>query len=519
MQRHRRLAALSVTLATLLALPARAEDHYVDDRSGDDAHDGSTPLLAWRGLSPVAEHAFEPGDRILLCRDGDWDAADLGMLGLYFTRSGAAERPITLTAYGDGSAAPTIHNSWSGTEPWVRAVTLAASWVVVDGLRLVDANEFGLVVQDGGEHNVIRACEFTGCSGGVSLTTSNNLVTRSWFHDFHILTNTEGAEGTPEADDDSGAIAVLVTASDNEISYNRMERCVAPSYDYGVDGGGVEFYVGTASLSGIHVHHNWIADGNGFFEIGSQGGSMSELWIHHNVSVNNLSLMCLHNGGGNFGTAVTGVRFENNTVVETEQSSSWLVAFDAAPTKDTLTFRNNLVVVGNYDRVFSHDGFTHERNLFTLTSPGTTLGVTLGAGESEAAARFVDDTARNFELAPDSPAIDVGAELGYALDFSERPIPVGAGPDLGAYERQPDGSTGGQGGGGGASATESGGTSDASATESGGNDDSGGQSGSGDKSGGCGCEMAGAGHARLDALIVLAALSTLGRMRRARTRS
>jgi hypothetical protein len=42
-------------------------------------------------------------------------------------------------------------------------------------------------------------------------------------------------------------------------------------------------------------------------------------------------------------------------------------------------------------------------------------------------------------LAPQasSPAVDHGTDLGYTVDFLGKPIPAGAGPDIGAFELQP----------------------------------------------------------------------------------
>lgn len=48
--------------------------------------------------------------------------------------------------------------------------------------------------------------------------------------------------------------------------------------------------------------------------------------------------------------------------------------------------------------------------------------------------RFLDPENCDFHLAPDSPCIDVGEDLGYNADFEGSKIPQGKAPDIGAYE-------------------------------------------------------------------------------------
>jgi hypothetical protein len=48
--------------------------------------------------------------------------------------------------------------------------------------------------------------------------------------------------------------------------------------------------------------------------------------------------------------------------------------------------------------------------------------------------KFVDLSAKDFHLQAGSPAIDVGAQLSYTVDFDGNSMPVGPVPDLGAYE-------------------------------------------------------------------------------------
>jgi hypothetical protein len=77
-------------------------------------------------------------------------------------------------------------------------------------------------------------------------------------------------------------------------------------------------------------------------------------------------------------------------------------------------------------------------NLFNTTdvtdgSPGTTLS---GSEITGVSPQFVDRVNGDFALAPASPAIGVGVNLGFTSDIAgnPRPNPGGSNPDLGAYE-------------------------------------------------------------------------------------
>ena len=49
--------------------------------------------------------------------------------------------------------------------------------------------------------------------------------------------------------------------------------------------------------------------------------------------------------------------------------------------------------------------------------------------------RLLDPATPDWHLAPDSPCIDAGADVGIRADFEGTPIPQGARPDIGADER------------------------------------------------------------------------------------
>ena len=42
-------------------------------------------------------------------------------------------------------------------------------------------------------------------------------------------------------------------------------KCISSSFDYGTDGGAVEFW---GISDGNYIHHNWAEENNGFMEVG-----------------------------------------------------------------------------------------------------------------------------------------------------------------------------------------------------------------------------------------------------------
>ena len=427
-RRYRRLFSL-ITLASVLALgaltvttespsaPMSAPTYYYVANDGDDPNPGTSPDRPWRTLAPVHAHAFQPGDIIHLKRGSSWDS------GLVIDDSGIEGNPITFTAYGEGDR-PLISNSTGGQ--WTHVVDIYGSWIVIEGLLVRDAHEGGVNIREGANYNVVRDIEATNVGQGVRVKGQYNLITRNYLHDPNMVVN------TPGGDDDHGAVGVFLSSSDNEVSYNRMENCKAPSHDYGVDGGAVEWY-GNADRN--YVHHNWATGCDGFLEVG--GGSAVDNIVAYNVSINNGRFSWMHLSGAN-ASDVQNFRLENNTIVEiANEDWGWVtIGFGGAPNSNTLLMRNNIMYLERYRFPFNESSFTHEVNLyyFIPERPPSDWGFTLGEGEMVVDPLLVDLGADDLHLQPDSPAIDAGLDLGYTLDHEDYPVPVGNAPDTGSYE-------------------------------------------------------------------------------------
>jgi len=410
--------ALAAAFVLSLALPAiRTEaasaNYYVDSVNGSDNNPGTSPDQPWKSLAPVNSHTFQAGDVINFARGSTFSG------GLVINSSGASGNPITFQAYGSGNR-PVFTNSGQ----YSRSVQINGSWVVVKDLLLRDADEFGVRIGENASNDVVRDCEMTNVGIGVGIYGQHNLVTGNYFHDLKMVVNTQGG------DDDYGAYAIGLYNSNNEISYNKAERCKAPSYDYGSDGGFVEFY---NNVSGANIHHNWAQDNNGFIEVG--GGSATDSVVAYNVAVNNGSLAVMHISG-NFQSAVNNFRFENNTLVETAVGSNTydILDFIGTPASGAVIVRNNIFYVNQFQVISNTSSFTHDHNIYYFMQSQTQVGAPLGPGEKIADPLFANLAGGDYHLQAGSPAIDAGVDLGYHQDYAGQAVPAGSAPDIGAYE-------------------------------------------------------------------------------------
>jgi hypothetical protein len=344
-----------------------ARNYFVNSLSGNDANAGTDRKLPWKTLVKVNASSFQPGDTVYFERGSSWDT------GLEIKDSGMQGKPLVFQAIGDGSK-PTVSKVGTLT----KAINIAGSWVVLDGFFAKDVNHAGILLAKGADHNIIRNCEIANCGGGVMMYGRFNLITHNFAHDLVMVKNTKAESRTaPGGDDDYGAVAYWVFNSNNEIAYNRAERCRASSYDYGSDGGFFEVYTNGDST---YVHHNYAEDCNGFLEIG--GGKARNITISHNVSIEN-GEWTFHLSG-KFKADIQDFRMEHNTIIS-RKGTKWnnILGFSkGAIDAKMLIFKNNIVVLGGEaaEKVAKSNTFIHEGNTYFLLD-GAQLGFPAGANE------------------------------------------------------------------------------------------------------------------------------------------
>ena len=382
------LIALYLAVQTFFAQQC-LHSYYVDNIGGSDTNSGKSELKPWKTLAPVHTTDFLPGSAVYFKRGSSWTE------GLLIDDLGVEGEPIVFAAYGVGDR-PVFTNP-GGHDNRTSVVVIDADWIVLEGLLVRDAYEAGVYITKGSDNNIVRDVEATNVGTGIVVDSQYNLVTRSYLHDLHMVKN------TPGGNDDYGAVGIRLSNAYNQVSYNRMVNCIAPSYDYDVDGGGIEWW---GIADGNYVHHNWVAGSAGFLEVG--GGSASNTIVAYNVSVNNGRFSSIHLSG-QFASDVENFRLENNTIVETAtDDTGWAVLdFGGEAAENTFLLRNNILHIEGFKFVSNKSGFTHDHNLYYLKN-GIELGFTLGQGEEIADPLFANLARGDFHLLPASPAVDAG---------------------------------------------------------------------------------------------------------------
>ena len=223
---------------------------------------------------------------------------------------------------------------------------------------------------------------------------------------------------TPGGNDDYGAVGFAVNGKYNEISYSVCDGCKAPSQDYDIDGGFAEiFNDGDAT----YIHHNRATNSNGFIEMGANGGSRSanNVRIAYNV-IENAGIAVNVNRDNPFAIDVNNLRFENNTMVQTEPGVPAIIFPSATPSR--LISRNNIYYLDGKGRGQKMSGwygsgsFTHSHNIYYLAG-GARLGFSLGANEVIADPRFRDLAGGDLRPSSAGPAAAAGLNgLGYSVD-------------------------------------------------------------------------------------------------------
>ncbi len=407
----------------MAALPARAGDYFVDNQAGSDRNPGTSPDRAWQTLAKIRSARLQPGDTVRFRCGGEWTG------GLDIKSSGAPNAPITMTSYGQGPK-PVLRNPPGEKPNWESCLRVEGSHVVIDGLCLRDAFEFGVSLGPKASHCVVRNCEITAVGIGVGVRGSNCLVTRNYIHHLKMIRNDK-----TDPDNDYGAVAVALFGSDNEVSCNRAEECRAPSFDYGMDGGVVEIY---GKVNNCRVIGNWGRNCDGFMEIGGQPGECRNLLAAYNVSIDNNGMCLVIHTGGKFGATIEGFRFENNTVVESQNSKKCLLSYGGTLKEGQISLRNN--IFHTVTRVaWNAAGLVHQRNLYFRPDGRKELGFAPGPTEIFADPLFRDPARHDLRLQPGSPAVNAGLKLDHKADIEGKPVPYGPAPDLGAHELRPEG--------------------------------------------------------------------------------
>ncbi len=415
---------------------AECRDHYVNSNAKKARDDGpGSKSHPWKSLAPLNAQAFCAGEYIYFARGSSYHG------GFVVKDSGSADRPITFTAYGKGSAPDFTNADFNVLNGNV--IQIQGSYIIIDGFYFHDGTQSpttkdedvlrvaDVFVAKGADRNVIRNSEVRNSPVGFHICGQFNLITRNHLHDTNRYL--AGANWGP--------IAILLSNANNEISYNRITNYVSIGGKYGADGGALEFdpRIYGEAIHDVKVHHNYSYGNEGFLEsTRSANQPTGKVWIAYNISDDYQEFILLWQGHD--------WQIENNTVLRVlPRNSVTDVVFTFRESGNTVW--NNIFVVNQGRKVFSDNGTKvygmanwagqiHHANLYFSAdgSQSDPVGVPLERGEKIADPKFVDFAHLDLHLKSDSPAIAAGDPNDFRVDFDGHPVPEDSAPAVGAHE-------------------------------------------------------------------------------------
>jgi hypothetical protein len=416
---------------------AKGNIYYVNPSSTSVIADG-TLANPWKTIDEVNNGTalLNPGDKVLFKRGESFS----GKLNIF--RSGTFANPIIYGNYGSGNL-PEFNKTVININN--------NEFIVIDGIKITDksidrkdhsiqANIRYAININNSPNCTIKNCDISLVGIGISVTKGSDYttVTGNNIYNLRMVRNTPAIVN---ADDDFGANPMVIGSSNNTISYNRFEDCWALSYDYGYDGGAVEFFGDT--MNNNKILYNTAINCNGFIEIGSNTkGIANDNIIGYNKIINCGNLGVYHIGA-TFTVAINNLQYYNNNVVETIQQftqPTLLFWMDDIGTPGMIVLKNNIFWlssgIGFATSKFDLGQIIHTNNIYRMSSG--TLGITLESSEifSDSINLFSSTGGTpaewDYALVRGCVAIDNGIDVGINQDFIGNPI--AGNPDIGMLE-------------------------------------------------------------------------------------
>lgn len=419
---------------------AYATNYYVNPSSITSIADG-TITNPWKTINQVNDTtlSFAPGDTIFFKR-GETYFGRLNIKG-----SGTSDNPIVYMAYGNGGM-PEFTDSTS-----VVIMLKNVQYIQIDGFKIIDKTmdtsnhaitakiAYGIILENS-PNCTVRNCDISLVGIGIAprFGSDNTTISNNYIHNLRIVVNTIGGI------DDFGATGIVIGSSDNKVMHNKVKDCWANSYDFGYDGGVVELF--GQQMNNNKIMYNTAIDCNGFLELGSKtNGHADNNILAYNKIINCGTLGIFHNDSIMF-IATNNTQLLNNVIIDTKKQfapARELLWFGDFSKPDSVIMRNNIFWNTSGINFIRNNADTtriiHTNNVYLLR--GGTLGFAVKNSEYlTKAERIFTDTASinpndwNLYLPTGSPAINIGANVGFINDFVGNKI-VGA-PDAGILEKQ-----------------------------------------------------------------------------------
>jgi hypothetical protein len=221
------------------------------------------------------------------------------------------------------------------------------------------------------------------------------------------------------------------------------------SYDYGRDGGGIEFFEEGAVIENNFIAYNTFYDNNGTLEHGSNADGIANNDIRNNTFAFNKVVNCgsavYINNRGQYKSRVNNLMIFNNVFIETNTKTSTAVLGQAISDtiKNVIVFRNNIFRLTNGLQVArtsltSNGQLVYSNNLYQLSGGSITnfvissTDINLPTGIIWMNTTNTNPLLWDIRLTSTSPAIKKGTNVGLTTDFEGKTVT--SPPDLGIYQ-------------------------------------------------------------------------------------
>ena len=425
---------------------SKATNYYVDPSSTASTANGAL-ATPWKTLSQVQSNMnlFQPGDFIYFKKGQSFSGT------LNVTKSGNATSPITFSSYGTGTTKPSFIGN--GTTVISELFTInSCQYLVFDNLAITDPTMVSDTARlqsahiqiafslDNSHHNMFSNLDISYIGVGINCIGNFNTMQGCYVTNLRMIRNTPTSVNS---DDDYGGNPIVLAGSDNVVTKNMFNECWARSYDYYFDGGAVEIFDLGGGVNRNLISYNTAIHCNGFMEFGSNvsgGGSAADNLCIYNKIVNCGGMYI--NNGAPYTINPINLQFYNNIWVQTDAFFAPVADVEIFHIRNTVTTAGLIVSKNNIfylrqgvdvcrNGQWNSGQLVHENNVYNLGS-GSSLNFNILTPEINTApgtaiwnnTTNADPALWDYSLIPNSPATDLGQNLGIAKDFMGNPVPA-----------------------------------------------------------------------------------------------
>ncbi|MEN9963589.1 MAG: hypothetical protein RL582_684, partial [Bacteroidota bacterium] len=402
---------------------SQAKTFYISSSYNGTTSNGSL-LTPWKTMSNVqsALSGIAAGDSVLF-KKGDRFSGSIviqGKTGIYFGTYGTGEAPLF---WGNGATIGTMFMIRSSSNLVFNGFNISDTTISSTDRTVQAKIQIAFTIEQSSRNNQFLNCKMERIGYGFYITSTSpgQKIDGCEISNLRMIKNTPTSVNP---DDDYGGVPVQMSSSNNIFTNNYLHDCWSQSYDYGYDGGGVEFFEEGAVIENNQIAYNTFYDCNGTFEHGSNSDGVANNPIRNNKIYYNKFINCSSlfyiNNNGQYKTSVSNLQFYNNVLVQNVLSRTGNRNICSMAISETtpgiVVFKNNIFQVSNGASMmrsgqWTGGQFVHENNIYKISGGGA-LNFTLSSSELNSTQNFWQNTTSSnpsqwdFHLLPNSQPIN-----------------------------------------------------------------------------------------------------------------